>query len=125
MTGYHRWLPPLTAVLFSLAASPGGFGQAPPPAPRAKDLPRPAPNSPDEPLAENFSLEKSAQFLDGVALSWTRERKCGTCHTNYPYLMSRPFLKGPTPASDEVRRFFEDRVANWDRDAKEARPRWD
>jgi squalene-hopene/tetraprenyl-beta-curcumene cyclase len=125
MTSHHYWLPPVTAVLLSLSAATEGFAQNSEPAARAKDLPKVAPNSPDEPRAENLSLAKSAEFLDGVALSWTRERKCGTCHTNYPYLMSRPFLKGPTAASDEVRRFFEDRVANWDRDQKEARPRWD
>ena len=90
------------------------------------DVPKPAPNSPDEPRAAKLSLAKSAEFLDGVALTWTREKKCGTCHTNYPYLMSRPFLKGSEAAAPkEVRRFFEDRVANWDRADKAARPRWD
>jgi squalene-hopene/tetraprenyl-beta-curcumene cyclase len=82
----------------------------------------PAPNSPNEPLAPRLSLARSADFLDQAALSWTEKRKCGTCHTNYAYLMARPALKEfATPAMAEVRKFFEGRVANWDT----AKPRWD
>jgi squalene-hopene/tetraprenyl-beta-curcumene cyclase len=87
---------------------------------------KPAPNSPDEPLAPVASMSRAAVFLDQVALSWTRQRKCGTCHTNYPYLAARPLLKQPqAPAMVEVRRFFEDRVAHWDDADKTAKPRWD
>jgi len=83
-------------------------------------------NSPTEPLAAAFSMERAARFLDQAAVSWTRQRKCGTCHTNYPYLVARPTLREPAaPAMAEVRRFFEDRVAHWDDAGKEARPRWD
>lgn len=92
----------------------------------AAELPKVTANSGDEPLAKEFSLKKSAHFLDGVAGAWTRERKCGTCHTNYPYLMARPVLidkDRPAPIHDEIRQFFENRVANWD-DAK-TKPRWD
>jgi squalene-hopene/tetraprenyl-beta-curcumene cyclase len=86
----------------------------------------PGPNSADEPLAKAASLEKAAAFLDAVALDWTRERKCGTCHTNYAYLLARPALQDvPSPAHAEIRAFFEDRVAHWDDDAKAAKPRWD
>jgi squalene-hopene/tetraprenyl-beta-curcumene cyclase len=56
-----------------------------------------------------------------VALAWTQERKCGSCHTNYPYLMTRGAVKAPSPAEREVRKYFEDRAANWDT----AKPRWD
>src|SRR5262245_9992041 len=85
---------------------------------------RPKANTPDEPLAKELSLAKSAEFLDNVSVSWTRERKCGTCHTNYPYLMARPALtaKGENATGlTEVRKFFENRVANWDT----AKPQWD
>jgi squalene-hopene/tetraprenyl-beta-curcumene cyclase len=88
------------------------------------DFVKPKPNTPDEPLAKELSLAKTANFLDNVSVAWTRERKCGTCHTNYPYLMARPALsaKGEnSPGLTEVRKFFEDRVANWDT----AKPRWD
>ncbi len=91
------------------------------------DVAKPTPNKADEPLTKEFSLARSAAFLDGVALSWTRERNCGTCHTNYPYLMGRPAIKDvPMAAHDEVRRFFENRVKYWDEDeVKGAAPRWD
>ncbi len=75
-----------------------------------------------EPLAAKLSLVKSAEFLDGVSLQWTEQRKCGSCHTNYAYLMARPALGDvPGTAMAKVRGFFEDRVANWDT----AKPRWD
>jgi squalene-hopene/tetraprenyl-beta-curcumene cyclase len=83
-----------------------------------------APNSPDEPLASGVSLPKAGEFLDAVAVNWTRQRACGTCHTNYPYLVARPAL-GDSPGVAEVRKYFEGRVANWDGEAKGAKPRWD
>ncbi|GIW81548.1 MAG: squalene--hopene cyclase [Gemmatales bacterium] len=82
------------------------------------------PNSADEPFAERLSIRKAAEFLDHVAGRWTSQRRCGTCHTNYPYLFARPVLleKGEiSPVLKEVRGFFENRVANWDK----AKPRWD
>ena len=38
----------------------------------------------DEPLAKQFSLEKAAFYLDGVALQWTQKRGAAfsACHTN-------------------------------------------
>ena len=60
-------------------------------------------------------MRRSADYLDATALQWTRQQKCGSCHTNYPYLMSRPALKEfASPALGEVRAFFEQRVAHWD-----------
>jgi squalene-hopene/tetraprenyl-beta-curcumene cyclase len=66
--------------------------------------------SPDEPIARELSPAKAADYLDRVALAWTRDRKCGTCHTNYAYLMGRPALGGTHAATDEIRRFFENRA---------------
>src|SRR5438132_667384 len=81
-----------------------------------------APEPAAEPRAEKLSLRRSGEYLDKVSLAWTEKRKCGSCHTNYPYLMARPALKeAATPALTEVRKFFEDRAANWDK----AKPRWD
>ena len=83
---------PTTLLLFLAAAprvmaddAPGKVSAIPP---------RP---SPTEPIARALSLKRSAEFLDGVALDWTRHRKCGTCHTNYAYMLARP-------AIEEVRR---------------------
>lgn len=90
---------------------------------RGEDL---KPNSDDEPRAAQASVARGASFLDQVALDWTRQRKCGACHTNYAYLMARPSVAGgnPQPAA-EVRGFFENRVAHWDDADKKAKPLWD
>jgi squalene-hopene/tetraprenyl-beta-curcumene cyclase len=78
-------------------------------------FPKPSANSAKEPLAKTMSLDKAAAFLDGAALAWTRENKCGSCHTTFPYLMARGAL-GDTkaPALLKMRAFFEKRIANWD-----------
>jgi squalene-hopene/tetraprenyl-beta-curcumene cyclase len=90
--------------------------------PAKKALPAPTPNRPDEPFAKELSLDRAAAFLDATSVNWTRKHKCGTCHTNYPYLMARPAVKdGGGAALAEVRRFFEKRADHWDRD----KPRWD
>jgi squalene-hopene/tetraprenyl-beta-curcumene cyclase len=90
------------------------------------DFPKPAANSADEPRAQSVSLSAAARFLDGAAVNWTRERKCATCHTNVPYLFARGTLKDPpSEGAAIVRRFFENRAAHWDDDAKAAKPRFD
>lgn len=119
-----RFLVPVLATL--VLAS---FGVA---AEKKSDLPEPAPNRGDEPMAKELSLAKAAEFLDGVAGNWTRARNCGTCHTNYPYLIGRPLLLNKeqrgevdrhAPVLAEIRKFFEDQVAGWD--ANTSKPRWD
>jgi squalene-hopene/tetraprenyl-beta-curcumene cyclase len=78
-------------------------------------FPKPAPSSAKEPLAQNLSLDRTAAFLDGAALAWTRERKCNSCHTTYPYLMARPALGAANaPALLQMRAFFEKRVESWE-----------
>lgn len=90
---------------------------------RAADPPKLAPNSDKEPMAETFSLERGARFLDVVSLNWTRARKCGTCHTNYAHMMAGPMVE-KTPSSElvEVRAFFESRAAKWDELQKSRKP---
>ena len=34
---------------------------------------------PDEPVAKTFSLDKGADFLDTVTLSWVRSNECFSC----------------------------------------------
>ena len=107
----------LSAAVALLAGSLGTFAGQPEP---EKRLPRNLlPSSPNEPLAGALSLAKSAAFLDGVTVTWIKERKCASCHTGFPYLLARPALGDPkAPAPLEVRKFLEDRVAAWDRGGK-------
>jgi squalene-hopene/tetraprenyl-beta-curcumene cyclase len=82
----------------------------------------PGPKSPDEPLAQAYSLEKAVHFLDSASLTWQKQRKCFTCHTNYLYLYARPAVSADNPAHQTVRAFAEELVRErW----KEKGPRWD
>lgn len=82
----------------------------------------PGENRRDEPLAKSFSLEKAISFLDSAALTWQKERKCFTCHTNFAYLYVRPTHETADQASAEVRQFAEELVAHrWE----DKGPRWD
>jgi squalene-hopene/tetraprenyl-beta-curcumene cyclase len=105
------------AIVIFLAAT-CTFAADPP-----KEPAKPSANMPGEELLKGWSPDKAADFLDGVSLHWTREKKCGTCHTNYPYLMARPRLQLESDMRHyrEVRAFFEDRALNWDKN----KPRWD
>jgi squalene-hopene/tetraprenyl-beta-curcumene cyclase len=81
------------------------------------EFPSPGRNSPEEPVAREASPAKAAAFLDSAAIQWTRRRQCGTCHTNFPYLWARPALKAfESPASGEVRAFFERLADAWEPD---------
>ena len=111
MNRYHRCL--LCLAIAGLVAAGAAF---------ADESLKVSPNTPDEPLARKLSLEKTAEFLDATSLNWTEQRKCGTCHTNYPYLMARPTLKN-SEAHNRIRTFFEKRVANWDGPGDDDRPR--
>jgi squalene-hopene/tetraprenyl-beta-curcumene cyclase len=85
------------------------------------------PASADEPRIERASMEQAARYLDAVALDWTRQRQCGTCHTNYAYMIARPVLGavGDAGPMQEVRGFFERRAEHWDDAEEGAAPRWD
>ena len=67
-------------------------------------------NFPDEPLMEKYSLEAATRFLDTSSLFWQKQQKCFTCHTNYPYLMARPFIGADDVAHLQVRAFAEQLV---------------
>jgi squalene-hopene/tetraprenyl-beta-curcumene cyclase len=113
----QRWF----TVLGLLAITAADSGAADLTHPQAKQPRKPAPNRPDEPVARSLSLAKSAEFLDGVTLTWLREKKCASCHTGYPYLLARASAGDRNaPAMRQVRQFFEDRVAAWDRGGKGA-----
>src|SRR5262249_41469362 len=50
-------------------------------------------NDPTEPIAEKFSLDRGAEYLDGLTQQWTREVGCVTCHTTLSYFSSLPARK--------------------------------
>lgn len=84
-----------------------------------KDLPR---ATPDEPLLASYSEERAVAFLDHTALEWTRQNRCGTCHTTIPYLMVRPLLDRPNVAvwhevRSSVSDFASERIAQHAEDA--------
>jgi len=68
----------------------------------------------DEPLATLFSAKQAAIYLDRSSLTWQKEKKCVTCHTNMPYMFARPALQSVQKDSGEVREFFEQyRTVRW------------
>ena len=76
--------------------------------------------SAEEPVLPSLSLPKAAESMDRISLKWVQKNQCGSCHTGWPYLMSRAVIADPQSAAvAEVRAFFEGRMANWDKDEKE------
>jgi len=76
-----------------------------------KDLPI---ASPSEPIRRHYSKAKALAFASNVALKWSRQNQCGTCHTNIAYLMARPLLPGAAsdPIQREVRAHAEQYLTN-------------
>jgi len=63
----------------------------------------PGVNRSDEPFAEEFSMQKAVRFLDSAALTWQKQRKCFSCHSNYAFLMARPAVNHDVPAHKQIR----------------------
>ncbi len=78
---------------------------------QAQEPKGPGLNSPKEPMAKEFSLEKGREFLDTAALWWQKEKKCLTCHTNVAYLSTGAGYGSKRPAFAEVRKFAEETVS--------------
>ena len=106
----------LSLVLPQSAKAQAAQMRAPSLNPRLLNLTSAGPNHADEPRAPELSLRKARQFLDEVALAWTRGLRCGTCHTNHAYMVGRPSLGHATPAAIEVRQFFENYARSFDTD---------
>lgn len=116
MTIRRRWLICLVFVMLASARGrPEQLAQRPL-HPQLVNLTPAGPNRSDEPLAATLSMRNARQFLDGAALAWTQGLRCGTCHTNYAYMIGRPSLGAATPASEQVRTFFEKYAASFDTD---------
>jgi squalene-hopene/tetraprenyl-beta-curcumene cyclase len=79
---------------------------------------KPAPSRADEPLASRYDPLRAAAYRDSVAVHWTRERQCISCHTNMLYLAVRPRLGGEDKSWREVRAFLEKQVQSWSQGGK-------
>jgi squalene-hopene/tetraprenyl-beta-curcumene cyclase len=102
-------------MLLLLAPSRVRTGEPPP----GKANPRPWASKPEEPQAKALSLAKCAEYLDRITVAWIEKQKCASCHTGFPYLIARHSLGDSTaPSRLQVRKFLEDRVAEWDRRGK-------
>lgn len=106
----------------SCAACLLGFsGAAPGQAVGPGEVVDPGPNRPDEPTAREFSARRAVEFLDAASLTWQKNRKCFTCHTNYAYLYARPLADPEAPAHLAIRQAAEQLVTErW----PQRGPRW-
>jgi squalene-hopene/tetraprenyl-beta-curcumene cyclase len=116
----------IASTAFGLAVLVGGTLRAGEPAPSEAvtlaNVVEPTANSPNEPLASEFSLARSKHFLDSASLAWQKNRDCMTCHTNYLFLLARPALGADDEAHRTVREYAERLVTErW----KDKGPRWD
>jgi squalene-hopene/tetraprenyl-beta-curcumene cyclase len=66
--------------------------------------------SADEPIADVFSAENAAHYLDTASLHWQKSRNCAACHINMGYMFARPALNSVLKDSGEVRGLFEEYV---------------
>ena len=64
----------------------------------------------DEPIADVFSAEKAARYLDTSSLYWQKSHNCAACHGNMGYLFARPALNSVLKDSGEVRGLYEEYV---------------
>ncbi len=64
----------------------------------------------DELVAEVFSAEKAARYLDTASLHWQKSRNCVACHVNMGYMFARLALSLVLNDSREVRGLFEEYV---------------
>lgn len=70
---------------------------------------------------DSSTVRAAADYLDGGALSWVRERGCVNCHTTGPYLSERPGLSEFLgPPNVEIHRNFVTNVPPEIRSVKEA-----
>jgi squalene-hopene/tetraprenyl-beta-curcumene cyclase len=106
----------LSSATHVIAATPPHAAEKVPDAPKY---------DPNEPLAQIFSLERSADYLDAIAAFWLRKSEapkeshgryqrhsCGACHANFAYMMARPLLLKEKSVSllAETRRHMEQQM---------------
>ena len=64
----------------------------------------------DEPIADVFSAENAARYLDASSLHWQKSHNCVACHGNLGYMFARPALSSVLKDSGEVRGLYEEYV---------------
>jgi squalene-hopene/tetraprenyl-beta-curcumene cyclase len=99
----------LWITLRSFAGGPA-LSQQPYPAAGADASPAAAkPNAVGEPLLEQLSLSKAAEYLDAGAHA--REKNCFACHATFAYLAARPALSAPAAVHRQSRQALEEASA--------------
>ncbi|MBX7200184.1 MAG: terpene cyclase/mutase family protein [Rhodospirillaceae bacterium] len=67
-----------------------------------------------EPMVPVASIARASHFLETWSLKWTRQNKCGTCHTNLAHVMAEPFLVERDKAAEkEIRDSLFDFLASY------------
>ncbi len=77
-----------------------------------ENVPPLEPNSPDEPVRDQFSMDAAVSFLDAAALNWQKERKCFACHSDYAFFYTRPLVSWKAPVHDQLRERLEHLAEN-------------
>ncbi len=96
----------LLALLLGGASALAQAPEKPEPPPASTEFVE-MPATPDEPLANEFSLTRAAQPLDAGAIVFAQERRCIQCQANLMYLVARPLLTMVAPMPPDMRRFAE------------------
>jgi squalene-hopene/tetraprenyl-beta-curcumene cyclase len=100
----------LSAVLLRIAlAGIGAVITRAGEAPMAMQPAAPAPSRAHEPLLEQFSASKAAEYLDKGAHAL--EKNCFACHSSYAYLLAAPVIAPRSPVHRQTRTALEQSVA--------------
>jgi squalene-hopene/tetraprenyl-beta-curcumene cyclase len=70
-----------------------------------QEQPTAGPNRTEEPLIDQFSLQRAVSFTDASALQWEQQRDCVTCHTNGLYLVAAARVAPTSPENRRAREF--------------------
>ena len=77
----------------------------------------------DEPRLPAASIARASRFLETVSLKWTRQNKCGTCHTNLAHVMAEPYLEARDAAAEkEIRDSLFDFLASYNPNVDDVPP---
>jgi len=77
----------------------------------------------NEPKRATASIARASHFLETVSLKWTRQNKCGTCHTNLAHIMAEPFLVERDAATEkEIRDSLFEFLASYNPNTAEVPP---